>query len=117
MNETRPPALHAINRRAFPRKSIRQSATVTYATHVVQVRTWDLSGDGICLLSPKPVSPGRVCRLTFVLPLAGTDKSITAAVKVIYSSYTGPGAFKIGAVFADLDAQAGDDIEAFLAAP
>ena len=117
MNETQPPGLHALNRRAFPRKSLREAATLTYATHVVQVRTWDLSGDGMCLLSPGPVSPGRVCKVTFALPLAGGARPISVAVKVIYSSYTGPGAFKIGAVFADLDAQADDDIKAFLTAP
>jgi hypothetical protein len=117
MNETQPAGLHALNRRAFPRRSLREPATLAHATDVAQVRTWDISCDGMCLLSPKPVSPGRVCQVAFMLPLAGGARRISAAVKVIYSSYTGPGAFKIGAVFAGLDTQADADIKIFLAAP
>ena len=117
MNKPPSPGYQVINRRAFSRKAFRQTVTVIHATQTSQMQTSDISRDGICLLSPRPISPGSLCKVTFALPLVGGDTMVTAAVKVMYSSYTGPEGFKIGAAFSNLDAEAVDIIMTFVAMP
>lgn len=97
-----PPASSDRNRRATPRKALRQPASVVYGDTTRAVRTWDLGRDGLCLLSAKPIAPGTRCRITFDVPVDGEPVSVTAAAKVVYSSYSAAGEFKIGAVFTDL---------------
>ena len=94
------------NRRAAPRQALRQEATVAYGDASRVLRTWDLGRDGMCLLSPRPIAPGTRCKVTFDVPIGAELISVTAAAKVVYSSYSAAGEFKIGAVFSDL----GDDI-------
>jgi hypothetical protein len=91
------------NRRAAPRKAIRQDATVVYGDASRTVQTWDLGRDGMCLLAPRPIAPGTRCTITFEVPLGVERIGVTAAAKVVYSSYSAAGEFKIGAVFTDLD--------------
>ena len=91
------------NRRAAPRKAIRLMATVVYGESSRVVRTWDLGREGMCLLTPRPIAPGTRCTVTFEVPLGAERIGITAAAKVVYSSYSAAGEFKIGAVFTDLD--------------
>jgi hypothetical protein len=91
------------NRRATPRKMLRQPVTVAYGATTAVVRTWDLGRDGMCLLSPRPIAPGTRCKLGFELPLAGSTLDVAVAAKVVYSSYSAAGEFKIGTVFVDLD--------------
>jgi hypothetical protein len=93
----------ARNRRAAPRKAIRQDATVVYGDASRTVQTWDLGRDGMCLLAPRPIAPGTRCTITFEVPLGVERIGVTAAAKVVYSSYSAAGEFKIGAVFTDLD--------------
>ncbi len=94
------------NRRAAPRKALRQAASVVYGDATRVVQTWDLGRDGMCLLSARPIAPGTRCKVTFDVPVDGELINVTAAAKVVYSSYSAAGEFKIGAVFTDL----GDDV-------
>jgi hypothetical protein len=104
------------NRRATARKAIRGPATVVQGEFARPVQMWDLGRDGMCLLAPRPIAPGTRCAITFELQVGGAPATITAAAKVVYSSYSAPGEFKIGAVFTDLDASAARLLEAFAAA-
>jgi PilZ domain-containing protein len=94
------------NRRAAPRKVIREPASIVVGEVTTGVRTWDIGRDGMSLLAPRPISPGSRCRVTFELPLADGAVSVTAAAKVVYSSYSAAGEFKIGALFIGLDDEA-----------
>ena len=82
---------------------IRGDATVVYGDVARPVHTWDLGRDGMCLLAPRPIAPGTRCRIAFGVPLPGETIDVSATAKVVYSSYSAPGEFKIGAVFLDLD--------------
>ena len=99
------------NRRAAPRKALRRDATVVYGGASRDVQTWDLGRDGMCLLSSRPIAPGTRFKVSFDLPLGADVIGITAAARVVYSSYSAAGEFKIGAVFTDL----GDDVALVLA--
>ena len=90
------------NRRAAPRKAFRQAATVVHGDVVKTAQTWDIGADGMSLLAARPIAPGTRCRVTFALPLGDGPVEVTVAVKVVYSSYSANGEFKIGAVFTDL---------------
>lgn len=113
----RAPPNETSNRRSFQRKAIRQSATIVHAEQALQIRTWDLSMDGMCLLTPRPMPPGRHCTVTFAIPLRGGDRTVTVPLKIVYSSYTGPEAFKVGAVFSQLEADVAEAIDAFVNSP
>jgi len=97
------PLTQARNRRAAPRKAIRQPATVAHGDASRSVQTWDLGRDGMCLLSARPIAPGTRCTITFELPLGAERIGVVAAAKIVYSSYSAAGEFKIGAFFTDLD--------------
>ncbi|MEO5845812.1 MAG: PilZ domain-containing protein [Caldimonas sp.] len=97
------PLPQTFNRRATPRKAVRLAATVVYGDASRVVQTWDLGRDGMCLLAPRPIAPGTRCSITFEVPLGAERVGITAAAKVVYSSYSAAGEFKIGAMFTDLD--------------
>ena len=90
------------NRRIAPRRALRQAVTVAYGGTSKVVQTWDLGREGMCLLAARPIAPGTRCQVTFDLPLGKELIHITASVKVVYSSYSAAGDFKIGAVFMDL---------------
>jgi len=101
-----PPAARALNggnRRSGPRKVLRQSAQVTHGDSTMQVSTWDLGTDGMCLVTPRPIQPGTRCQVTFDVPLPDGTHTVTADVRVVYSSYSGPAQFKVGTVFSELD--------------
>jgi hypothetical protein len=105
------------NRRVVPRKALRQRATLVQGDITRQVQTWDLGRDGMCLLSPRPIAPGTRCKVTFDVPLASGPMSLTAGLKVVYSSYSASSDFKIGAVFTDLDEGVAAILGKFAAAP
>ena len=90
------------NRRATPRRAIRRQAMVVIGDVSKEVQTWDLGRDGMCLLAARPIAPGTRCRVVFDIPFAGEVIAVNAAAKVVYSSYSAAGEFKIGAVFIDL---------------
>jgi hypothetical protein len=109
---TRPPP-HALNRRAVPRKVLRQLAWVVQGDAETQVRTWDLGTDGMCLLTPRPIAPGSRIDVSFEVPLQGEAHAVTVTVKVVFSSYSGPEGFKIGTVFTHLGSEATGIIREF----
>ena len=113
----RAPPNETSNRRSFQRKAIRQAATIVLSEQTMKVRTWDLSVDGMCLVTPRPMPPGRHCTVTFSIPQDGGDLNVTTPLKIVYSSYTGPEAFKVGAVFSNLDADVAEAISSFVTAP
>jgi hypothetical protein len=101
------------NRRASPRKVIRQPASVTYGSTTVTVQTFDVGRDGMCLVARRPIGPGTRCRVSFELPRSRGPVALTASLKVVYSSYVAPEEFKIGAVFTELGDDAARLLEAF----
>jgi hypothetical protein len=104
------------NRRASPRKVIRRAATVVVGDARKEVQTWDLGRDGMSLLAQRPIAPGTRCRIVFDVPIGGELFAVSAAAKVVYSSYSAAGEFKIGAVFLDLDDAAATALGRFTAA-
>jgi hypothetical protein len=103
------------NRRASPRVAIRRPATVTIGDVRKDVQTWDLACEGMCLIAPRPITPGTRCRIAFELPVGGALVAIDATAKIVYSSYSAAGEFRIGAVFLGLDDAAATAIGAFTA--
>ena len=91
------------NRRASPRVAIRLPATVTIGDLRKDVQTWDLARDGMCLIASRPITPGTRCRIAFELPVGSELVAVTATAKIVYSSYSAAGEFRIGAVFLALD--------------
>lgn len=105
------------NRRIAVRKAFREAATIVYGGSTKAVRTWDIGVDGMCLLSPRPIAPGMRCQVAFDLVLG--DKApvhFDVAAKVVHSSYSAAGEFKIGAVFTDLDDDTARVLGQFVAA-
>ena len=103
------------NRRASPRVAIRRPATVTIGDVRKDVQTWDLAREGMCLIASRPITPGTRCRIAFELPVGGALVAIDATAKIVYSSYSAAGEFRIGAVFLGLDDAAATAIGAFTA--
>ena len=91
------------NRRAFARTVIRQPATVAYGETTLAVQTLDIGEGGMCLMARRPIGPGTRCTVTFDVPLRDAPVEVSAALKVVYSSYLAAEQFKIGAVFTGLD--------------
>ena len=112
------PQPHERNRRIALRKALREAATMVYGGSSKAVRTWDLGPDGMCLLSPRPIAPGIRCQVAFDLAL-GSEAAVHVAVsaKVVHSSYSAAGEFKIGAVFVDLDENTARVLKRFATAP
>ncbi len=99
---TAPPPPPERNRRLAPRRAIRQPATVVYGDIGKPVQTWDLGQEGMCFVAARPIPPGTRCRIAFDLAFDGAVTPVAVAAKVVYSSYSAAGEFKIGAVFTDL---------------
>ena len=97
-----PPSPSERNRRIVPRRMLRQAVTIAYGGASKELQTWDLGRDGMCLLAPRPIAPGTRCRISFELPLGDEVLAVSTAAKIVYSSYSAAGEFKIGAVFTDL---------------
>ena len=106
--------IQGANRRIHPRKVLRRPATVVPAGQPPrQARTWDLGLDGMSFLCPKPIPPGTRCEVSFELPIGERSSPVTAAVKVLYCSFSGADGFKVGTAFGDLDEQSLDAIQQF----
>lgn len=101
------------NRRISRRKGVRRPCTLLMPGQPPrELTTWDLGLDGMCLLSPRPVTPGSRCEARFELP--GHPEPLHAGAKVVYSSYCGVDGFRIGLVFAELDEAVADTLQAFV---
>jgi len=103
------------NRRTSPRVAIRRPVTVTIGDVRKEVQTWDLGREGMCLIASRPITPGTRCRVEFELPVGGALVAVSAAAKIVYSSYSAAGEFRIGALFLGLDDDAAMAIGAFTA--
>ena len=68
--------------------------------------TIDVSLEGLSLSTESPIAPGSRCSVCFELPCRNGARPLQVDAKSIYSSYSGPGDFRIGMVFVDLDATA-----------
>ena len=102
------------NRRIHPRKVLRRPATVVLAGQPPRdAHTWDLGLDGMSLMSPKPIPPGTRCEVSFEVPVGDHSSSVTAPVKVLYCSFSGPDGFKVGTAFGDLDEECLDVVKEF----
>jgi len=97
------PLTQAKNRRAAPRKAVREPATVVYGDVSRTVQTWDLGRVDSRHIPSRPIAPGTRCTITFELPIGAERIGVVAAAKIVYSSYSAAGEFKIGAFFTDLD--------------
>ena len=76
---------------------------------------WDLANDGASLLSARPIPQGSSLELKLALPAGSATASVVASARVVYSSYLGPGEFKIGLAFTKLDDGSAAAIAAFMA--
>ena len=103
------------NRRASPRVAIRRPAEVMIGDVRKDVQTWDIGREGMCLIAQRPITPGTRCRIAFDLPVNGELVAVSTAAKIVYSSYSAAGEFRIGAVFLGLDDAAATAIGAFTA--
>ena len=103
------------NRRASPRVAIRRPATVAIGDVRKDVQTWDLGREGMCLVASRPITPGTRCTIAFELPVGGDLVAVSATAKIVYSSYSAAGDFRIGAVFLGLDDAAATAIGALTA--
>jgi hypothetical protein len=102
------------NRRIHPRKVLRAAATLVVPGQAPREgQTWDLGVDGMSIMSPKPIAPGTKCEVSFDLPVGGKMRPVTAAVKVLYCSFSGPDGFKVGTAFGDLDEECRDAVNGF----
>ena len=75
--------------------------------------TTDVGMDGLSFYFAKPIAPGTRCRIEFELPMGAQSRPIASTIKTVYSSYCGPDGFRIGAIFAELDAQCNSALEEF----
>lgn len=92
------------NRRSSRRKGLRRACVLHLAAGDERPGvTIDLGVDGLCLLSAKPVASGTRCQVSFGLPQGAAELAFRAAIKTLYSSYSGTEGFRIGAVFVALD--------------
>lgn len=111
---TTTPSEPPTNRRIAPRIALRTPATVRLpGGQTRDVQVWDLAVDGASLLSPRPIAQGSSAELHLVLP--GRTDTLVAPVRVVYSSYQGPGQFRVGLSFQHLPPEAAEAIAAFCA--
>jgi PilZ domain len=104
------------NRRISARKSLRAPANLLLPGGITrELRISDLALDGASFVGTKPVPQGTRVEVRFELPLAGGTTAISAAGKVVYSSYVAVAEFRIGVAFADLDDTSTQALAEFLA--
>lgn len=108
----------AVNRRSVRRCAWRQPCSVVLPDGTrLEADTHDLGIDGIALVAERPIAPGTLCVLTFMLPVPRGDgfATVEAKVKTLYSSFQAAKQFRIGARFVELPEAVLADIERFSA--
>lgn len=104
------------NRRGAARKALRCAATVQLPREGARdVTLLDLSLEGLSVMSARPIAPGTRCTTHFALPLAAGAATLALSTRVVYSSYTGAQAFKVGMVLTPPDADTEAAIARFMA--
>lgn len=102
------------NRRIHPRRVLRGPATIVLPGQPPRDgKVWDLGLDGMSVMSPRPISPGTRCEVSFDVPSGGSATHVTAPVKVLYCSYCGADGFRVGTAFGDLDEDSLDAVKGF----
>ncbi len=105
---------HEPSRRRGARIAARYPVTVTMADGGDRTgTTLDLSTNGLSLCAAQPLAPGSRCTLRLELPCRNGPNRLRIDAKSIYSSYSGPGNFRIGMVFVGLDAETENTIRDF----
>lgn len=76
----------------------------------------DLALDGLSLQVDRPLSPGSRGSLVLTLDVPGAPTATRPVqFKSLYSSYIGPGQFRVGLVFLNEDPERDEDIRRLLA--
>lgn len=102
------------SRRLQPRNALRWAVTIHIAgSPERQGSTVDLSPEGLSLATDRPISPGTRCLLRIQPPQGAAVLEL--AVKAVYSSYSGPGDFRIGLVFLSQDPQGPERLRTLVA--
>lgn len=97
----------ATSRRRHDRLSLRCPVQIQLAAPPEREGTLqDMSPQGLSLFTARPIEPGSRCTLRLVLPLPSGPREVALAAKAVYSSYTGPGVFRIGMLFMALSPDA-----------
>ncbi len=111
-----PPQPPTTERRSAQRRPLHLPATLTQGAIERPVATWDIGSSGLCLLSARPIAPGSRWQLRLALTWGEQTRTVAVPVKVVYSSYTGPAGFKIGALLSEPAGEGADILRAFMAA-
>lgn len=99
-DQQRPDTVSTASRRRHDRINLRCSVLVDIkAVPTREGQIQDLSLQGLSLITARPIEPGSRCTLRFELVLEGGPRQMALPAKAVYSSYVGPGAFRIGMLF------------------
>jgi hypothetical protein len=78
--------------------------------------TLDMSIEGLSLATDLPISPGSRCRVHIpTLPCRSGPRPLRIEARAVYSSYLGPGSFRIGMVFVNPDEESAGVLADFAA--
>lgn len=104
------------SRRATRRTGLKGAAAMLLPGNVVRdAQLFDLSSDGLSVMSARPIAPGSRCTVSFELPFADhRPGKVSVTAKAVYSSYTGAAGFKVGLLFSGVDAATMQLLDEFL---
>lgn len=104
-------------RRRHARIAVRCALTLTPQGGIARTgTTLDLSVDGLSLSTDLPISPGSRLHIHIAaLPCRSGPRALQIDAKAVYSSYLGPGSFRIGMVFVDPHGEGADVLADFAA--
>lgn len=93
--------------RNSPRKTLRCHAKLTVpGAGQLNVRTADISMDGLCVFVSEQLRVGQACLIAFdVTTVTGKVRSLNLATRVIYSILSGTDGFRTGLQFTKPDAE------------
>lgn len=93
--------------RNSPRKVLRCHARLTVAgAGQFNVRTADISMDGLCVFVSEQLRVGQACSIAFdATAVTGKVRSVNMTAKVIYSILSSTDGFRTGLQFTQLDAE------------
>ena len=103
-----------LNRRALARKALRRAAKLAHHGQTADVEIADITVEGAGLMSARPIPPGRRGELSFALPLAAGDRTVSVAIRVMHSSYVARASFRIGVSFVGVVAGTAEAIQAYV---
>lgn len=106
---------NALGARRHRRYAVDVAATTTIEGRRLEIRTRDLSRNGICLITKEAMVPGSVANLELVLAFGNDSFSepLVLAARVVWCTQLG-GSFQIGAMFEELTDQQDGFLEMFL---